>query len=299
MEWLAQALVQHGFIVAAVDHWGNTYDNKIPTEFLKPWERPLDIRFALTELLRDPGFKHAIDPQRMGAAGFSYGGYTVLALAGGVLDYQALLAYYSTIGRRQLVPPELPELARYLNDSSLLAAGKRVPPLKDPRLKAFFAIAPALGLGFVTRQQFAQVNQPVYLVGVQSDSVAPVKSGARHLQQLLAGAQYFEFPGTTGHYVMLSEATSEIRKSAPVYFADDESVSRHRVHAQTAGLAIRFFNQQLSKSGSAEKKRWAVDAFPQGLPGGRRREVGGRNEVPHGRTSKRVGQLGRQPEVFR
>src|SRR4051812_4848761 len=82
LEWLAQALVQNGFIVAAVDHWGNTYDNKIPIEFLKPWERPQDISFAITSLLRDTAFKTAIDEQRIGAAGFSYGGYTVVALAG-------------------------------------------------------------------------------------------------------------------------------------------------------------------------------------------------------------------------
>src|SRR5690606_41854760 len=36
MEWLAQSLVKSGYIVAAVDHWGNTHDNKIGIEFLKP-----------------------------------------------------------------------------------------------------------------------------------------------------------------------------------------------------------------------------------------------------------------------
>jgi len=48
LEWLAQDLVQKGFIVAAVDHWGDTMDNMVPVEILKPWERPQDISFALT-----------------------------------------------------------------------------------------------------------------------------------------------------------------------------------------------------------------------------------------------------------
>ncbi|PSR53873.1 hypothetical protein AHMF7605_10270 [Adhaeribacter arboris] len=73
LEWLAQGLVQNGFIVAAVDHWGNTYENKIPLEFLKPWERPLDISFALTALLQNSEFSKVIDPQKIGAAGFSFG----------------------------------------------------------------------------------------------------------------------------------------------------------------------------------------------------------------------------------
>ena len=48
LEWLADMLVQKGFIVAAVDHWGNTYDNKIAIDFVTPWELPQDISFVLS-----------------------------------------------------------------------------------------------------------------------------------------------------------------------------------------------------------------------------------------------------------
>src|ERR1700760_4727247 len=72
LEWLAQALAENGFIVAAVDHWGNTFDNKIPMEFVKPWHRPLDISFILTALLADPAVGPVIDRHRIGAIGFSY-----------------------------------------------------------------------------------------------------------------------------------------------------------------------------------------------------------------------------------
>ncbi len=175
LEWLASALAQSGFIVAAVDHWGNTYDNKILIEFLKTWERPLDISFALTSLLNDMDFKNVIDPNRIGAAGFSFGGYTVIALAGGQFDFEQLKSHYNTVGKKELDIPEFPGLINHLDDSALVAAEKHIPPMADKRIKSFFSISPALGPGFITKQH---ITRPVFIVGSQSDSIAVVKSNA-------------------------------------------------------------------------------------------------------------------------
>lgn len=245
MEWLAQGLAQNGFVVAAVDHWGNTYDNKIPLEFLKPWERPLDISFVLTALLADQAIKPAIDPLRMGAIGFSFGGYTVLALAGAELDYNMLLTYYKTEGRQKLDVPELPGASKYIDDPALTEGVKKIGVLKDNRLKAFFSISPSLGEGFVRPQQVARVQAPVYIIGTQSDSMSPVRPNARHYHQLIAGSNYYEFPGKTGHYVMLNEAIEEVKKSDPTYFTDDPSVNRHEVHKRVVELSTQFFGRKL------------------------------------------------------
>ena len=48
--WLACELVGKGYIVAAVDHFGNTFDNSIPEHFVKIWDRPKDISFLLDVL---------------------------------------------------------------------------------------------------------------------------------------------------------------------------------------------------------------------------------------------------------
>lgn len=245
MEWLAQGLVQRGFIVAAVDHWGNTYDNKVPLEFLKPWERPLDIRFALTALLTNTPFSTVIDSRRIGAAGFSFGGYTVVALAGAVLDYKALLTYYKTKGRQEIDIPELPGVAKYLDDPSLQAAIKKLPSLQDNRISAFLAISPALGQGFVRKGQMKAIQAPVYVTGSQSDKMAPVKTNAYHYHALISGSGYYEFGGKTGHYVMLNEAIEEVKKSDPIYFTDDLTVDRHKVHAEVIRLAESFFRKKL------------------------------------------------------
>ena len=245
LEWLAQALVKEGFIVAAVDHWGNTFDNKIPVEFVKPWERPLDISFALTSLLNNAELKPIIDTSKIGVAGFSFGGYTVIALAGGIIDYDALINYYKTIGKKEIETPEMPGTGKFLYDVKLLNQMKNVPALKDKRIKAFFAISPALGSGFLKRKQVNAIDKPVYIIGTKSDSLAPVKTNARHYHHLLTGSTYFEFPGKTGHYVMLPEANHFVQKENPLFFTDAEDVNRHEVHSEVEKMAINFFKEKL------------------------------------------------------
>ena len=245
LEWLAQALTRAGYIVAAVDHYGNTYEFKLPLEFLKVWERPLDISFALTELLKDGDLASHIDREKIGAIGFSLGGYTVIALAGGEVNYTTLINYNKTVGRKQLEIPEFPGLINYLDDTAITNGVKRVPPLKDRRIKAFFAISPAIGPGFTSEQQVKNITAPIYITGSQSDSIAPVKTNARRYHQLIAKSGYYEFPGKTGHYVMLGEAIDEVKKQGPTYFTDDPSVDRHEVHLKTNSLAIAFFKKYL------------------------------------------------------
>lgn len=245
LEWLAQALANSGCIVAAVDHYGNTYEYKIPLEFVKPWERPLDISFALTSLLNNAEVGPLIDQQKIGAIGFSFGGYTMIALAGAKLDFDQARNYYKTTGRKELEIPEFPGLVKLLDDSTLIADSKHVPALKDKRIRAFFSISPALGFGFIRKDQVADIQGALYIVGSQSDSIAPVKTNARHYHQLISKSIYTELAGKVGHYVMLGEAIDAVKKEAPIYFTDDSSVNRHAIHLQVDSLAVGFFRTAL------------------------------------------------------
>jgi len=247
MEWLAQDLVKQGYIVAAVDHWGNTHDNKIGIEFIKPWERPLDISHILTELLEDNILSQSINQREIGALGFSYGGYTVIALSGGVMNYNTLQNYFNTQqGKRDLDNiREFPDLAGLIQGTSFIEMTKNIPDLKDDRISAFFAISPGTAQGFSDTDQFKQVNDPVFIVGCQGDQVTPVENYARHYHSLIPQSDYFEFGGEVGHYVMLAEANEEVKKEVPAVFVDDPSVNRNEVHQKVAELAISFFEKNL------------------------------------------------------
>ena len=246
LEWLADALVKKGFIVGAVDHWGNTYDHKIAIDFVTPWQRSLDISFVLTQLLKDTSLSEVIDRKRIGAAGFSIGGYTVLALAGAQLDLNALTAFSKTSqGMKESNIPEFPGLLKTLNEAAVQESFIKSPPLKDNRIKAFFAICPAIGQGFISKKQFKAVKNPIYIVAAQSDSIAPVKTNAAHYHQLIPKSRLYILTGKTGHYVFLNEATAEIKKTGAPIFNDDPSVDRYLVHELTGAAAVKFFKESL------------------------------------------------------
>ena len=97
-----EELARHGYVVAAPDHADALLCHIVPASgppphrpaqpnFLKPesWSdatfrnRRDDIEATIDALLADSDFQAVIDPQSIGAAGHSLGGYTVVGMAGG------------------------------------------------------------------------------------------------------------------------------------------------------------------------------------------------------------------------
>lgn len=95
--FLMQTLASHGFVVAAPDHTGNTATDIVggtddPIE-VAAVNRPRDVSFVIDQVLawdRDPasGLYRRIDGQRVAVVGHSFGGFTALATAAGLLDYR-------------------------------------------------------------------------------------------------------------------------------------------------------------------------------------------------------------------
>jgi hypothetical protein len=80
MAWLGTYLAARGFIVVAVNHPGNNAVTGYTTQgFIEGWQRARDISTIISDMLKDRRFGTKIDPDRIGAAGFSYGGYTMMA----------------------------------------------------------------------------------------------------------------------------------------------------------------------------------------------------------------------------
>ncbi len=88
--FFAAHLASHGYIVVSPDHHGNTFVDGLggivdPNVTVN---RPLDMSFLIDQFLAfnaTPGnfYEGAIDPERIGASGHSFGGFTAFELAGG------------------------------------------------------------------------------------------------------------------------------------------------------------------------------------------------------------------------
>ena len=89
---LAGRLVKAGFVVAAVRH---------PDDLLRVGRpeitvlRPRELTAAIDAVLIDNRFGPIVDAERIGAFGFSLGGFTVLAAAGGRIQYEKIVRHCS------------------------------------------------------------------------------------------------------------------------------------------------------------------------------------------------------------
>ena len=245
LAWLAIALAKQGYIVLAPDHWGNTYDKKIPKFFVRYWERPLDISFLITHILSDKSLSQYVNKEKIGVAGFSFGGYTSLALAGAELNCNLLKTISKTEqGKEEFNIPELGDLRKLIDkipcDSIQIS-------LKDNRIKAFVALSPALGLGFDNIEQTKSINSPILIIGAENDQIAPMKTNAENYNKLIPNSTFIKLEGKVGHYIFLNEGNKSLEKEAKKYYKDDKTVDREVIHKDVEKEIITFFYNTLNK----------------------------------------------------
>ena len=91
MAWLASELADQGAIVVALNHPNSTWRDFDLQDGMNHWTRAQDVSAALDWLTSNPMFEGHIDDTRTMAAGFSYGGWTALSLAGVTGDHQGYI----------------------------------------------------------------------------------------------------------------------------------------------------------------------------------------------------------------
>jgi TonB family protein len=252
MAWLGTALASHGYIAAAVNHPGNNALEPYTAQgFSLWWERAKDLSVVLDSMLADSTFGKRIDSGRIGAAGFSLGGFTMIEVAGGIGEPSRYDDFCkSPRADGMCVPPlEFPdigekgdELARTDKEfqTSLLDSSKSH---RDPRIHAVFAIAPALGPAF-SIESLDKISIPVEIVAGAEDSVVPVGSSAQFFAAHIPGAMLTLFPAA-GHYTFLATCGDLGRRSRPELCADASGVDRDTIHEEAAELALSFFSDSL------------------------------------------------------
>jgi predicted dienelactone hydrolase len=258
MAWLGTYLAARGYIVVAVNHPGNNAVTGYTTQgFAEGWERAKDITTAITAMLSDPRFGERIDPERIGAVGFSYGGYTMMELAGATTDSNRLLAWCDQV-KNACNPPEMPDLLQKFRaieqepdvQDAIHHAGDSY---RDPRIRAVFAIAPAVAHAF-TPESLQTITIPVEIVVGASDPIAPPGDNAQFFAENIKGAKLTVLPGRVGHYTFLDVGTDAGKKQFPQLCIDNPGVDRAAIHNQVAQMAADFFDRELAPLKPSKKK---------------------------------------------
>ncbi|WP_425428916.1 alpha/beta hydrolase [Aphanothece hegewaldii] len=199
----AQQLASYGYVVALPQHPDS--DTKQAKAFIEGYSsevfdvqefinRPKDISFVIDELERrnQVEFGGRLDLENVGVAGHSFGGYTALAVAGAIIDFDYL---QKTCDR----------LYGGLNTSLLLQCRALSLPrqtynFRDPRVKAVIAGNPVNSAIF-GQKGLSQIQIPIFFISGNYDPATPAV-----FEQLRS----FVWLNTPNKYLALAEGQAHI-----------------------------------------------------------------------------------------
>ena len=141
LNWLASGLVEKGAIVVAVNHPNGWFRDRDPKTIFNHWTRAQDLQTALDYVLADKTLAGVIDPDRIYATGFSFGGWTALSLGGATASPTGSLSYCKAAGERSHTCTDLQHFG--LSEANLQNP-QWTASYKDARVKAVVSIDPGL-----------------------------------------------------------------------------------------------------------------------------------------------------------
>ena len=227
----AVALARAGFIVAALTHPGDNWHDSSRATRIE--DRPKALSGLISYMLTTWPGHSAIDPENIGAFGFSAGGFTVLVAAGARPD----LSRFSD------------HCAAHPNffDCALIKSQPRTPTaswpdFQDARIKAVVIAAPALGFT-LDRAGLSAVRIPVQLWRADNDKLLPAPYYADVVRAALPAKPEFYAVPDAGHFDFIApcadpSAVPQICDSAPGF-------NRTAFHVRFDKAVVRFFRAKL------------------------------------------------------
>jgi predicted dienelactone hydrolase len=253
LNWLAGELVQSGYIVAAPDHPGTTFQNMDDAEALRLLERPRDISRTLTVVLENTSLAGEIDDGKIAVIGHSLGGWTAIELAGG--RYQADRALKDCTG--DVMPAQCKDL-KLMARIGIVGGGKARPELsqdlKDKRIRAAVSLDLGPASGFVPDSLAAiDISVLVYAAGHETAEIAAIKSDSEYLRQHLpASSTPYREIGDATHFSFVQTckpgADKIIEEESPAEgFVCRDGGGRNRadIHREIADGIVSFLHEAM------------------------------------------------------
>jgi predicted dienelactone hydrolase len=208
---ISMHLARHGYIVVMPEHFGNNRNNNT----LENTEenlvlRPRHISITIDAVTQMAFFQESLLFNSIAVIGHSMGGYTALALAGGVP--------YTLEGRKVDVAP-------------------------DPRVKALVLLAP--GTGWFA-DQLQQVTVPILMLTAEHDLITPDWNAAVVINGVPDSSKVtFRKVDNAGHFSFLSPFPETMRNPGFQPATDPQGFDRESFHQQLPVEVFIFLNDVL------------------------------------------------------
>lgn len=226
---LAETLADAGFVVAAIDHPGDTFSDMSRADEMSVFvERPTDIKRLIDYMLTGAPEASRIDPERIGFFGFSRGGYTGLVLAGGTPDFLSV----------PCPDPKLP-ICEQIRRKDV----PKEPLTDDARIKAYVLADPFNA--FPTSNSLKNVKAPIQLWASQfgGDGVLPATIPA--LADALPNRPEFHLVPGSAHFAFLAPCSRQLKNAAPEICTDANGFDRVAFHKELNASVLEFFKMNL------------------------------------------------------
>ena len=241
---LAQALARSGYLVAALRHPGDNWQDRSlietsPEHYFD--ERPRQASRVIDAILSDPAWKARIatDSQgpRVGALGHSAGGYTVLALAGARPDLSRMRKHCASEASKDPIFCGMgrPGVAAALSPAAALS-------LKDERVRAIVAMAPAGVL--LTAESLAMVSAATMVYEAELDRFLVPRFHAEWVASNLPAANLHRVPNAW-HFAFMDTPSMSLPSPDGDVAANPPGFDRGAFLEQLALEIAAFFDKTL------------------------------------------------------
>ena len=208
-------LAKNGYVVAMLEHYGNNRnDNYLENTTENLVTRPRHVILTIDDVLSDGRFGKSILKESIAVIGHSMGGYTALALAGGVPR------------TREGLTIEVPS---------------------DPRIKVIVLLAP--GTGWFIRG-LEKVTLPILLLTAEHDPVTPGWNTEVVLNWVPDRSKVtLRMIENAGHFSFLSPFPAAMKSPGFPPSTDPEGFDRELFHTQLPVDILDFLNDKLGCRG--------------------------------------------------
>ncbi|MFH6781740.1 MULTISPECIES: alpha/beta hydrolase family protein [Methylobacterium] len=236
----ALALAEAGIVAAALDHAGDDWRDR--SRVLDLDGRVGQFTTVAAALVAGQGGL-GIDPARVGAFGFSAGGFTVLAAAGGRPDLDRIGPHCATL-------PDFYDCRLLAQETGQGRCLRPVVPAPAPPLAALVVAAPALGFTF-TRPGLADVSMPVQLWQAGDDEILPAPHYVEPVAAALPHPPDLHVVEGARHYDFLVPCPPDLARTVPEICQSAPGFDRAAFHARFNAAIVAFFDQALARAPQA------------------------------------------------